>query len=496
MSYKKYIEFLNRYSYDRYNNFDNLDNDKNVYPIMKPIDCYEAWKLETDKLREVKLGATFPLIQNTLTFKNMKECISILSYYSVSILRCEAQNPYFYHTAVPSAKGIHPCECYFITKVKGAARLLRFNSASSTLEYISKKDDAATEKLINKEFEEDELIIIITSDMFRLSKYYGSFAYILSAIDAGHISSQIGMLAARGAAELETYVDIDIKSIADYLKVDFNEIHPELMMKVKLSKDIESVNIDFNNIKDGVRNSFYSEDMKEFNQITNFNNLLIEDFRKKADFKEFKTSKYKILENKDILSCKDTNLNTAIYNRTSAQNVLGTFSLSIYIKNEDFKKASKELYNYLSHTNLEENIRVYCFINKVEGYEKGWYLLEKEGFSFIKPDKQDNMINFLHDSHEFFSITTMPVVFFFEGNIKKYYDLYELNGVKALYINTGEACQGASIAFSEIGYFARPLKNLNERYVEKVLNLDECERVTYMLAIGKNNISSLDLEVI
>ncbi len=494
MIYNQYVEFINKLSYERYENFDNLDHDTDVFPIMTQIDNEAFLNLNIKELKQFGLGETFPLIHHEFDFKDSLHCLSTVSYYTNAILRFEPQNPYFYHCAVPSAKGIHPCECYYIIKINDNFQLMRFNTAFFGMELIkSKVDEIILEKIIGDKLNEQDILVIIASDIFRLAKYYGSFSFVLSALDAGHIAAQLGMVASRGVQSISSYYHINIKEIADIMDVDYMEIHPELLMHIRLNDSCKKIKIE-EKLPCKPRKSFFSDNIRKLDTIVYINDLLVSDSINRPSMCKKQKNEY-IITNVKVTDFRVKDFNTAIYNRTSAQNILGTFSLESYISEVVFEKIVHEICKYMKDVCLEKSIKIYCFINNVVNYKRGWYVFE-EGIAKLLNNNSTDMSEFLHDSHEFFSIETMPIVIFFSGNIKDFYVKFGMNATKIIYINSAEACQGCSLAFSRYQYFARPFKNLNECYVEACLNCKPEERITYMLAIGKNNISSIDLEVI
>lgn len=494
MGYDQYIQIINRLSYERYEHFEHLDEDADVYPIMTPIGQDAFWKIDIEKMREKDLGETFPLLQRSKKFIDAFDCIETISYYTNAILRIEPQNTYFFHCAVPSAKGIHPCECYYMVKINHSVQLLRFNTASCGMEAITRNlDPQIVENMIGRTIEAYDVIVIVASDMFRLAKYYGSFAFILSALDAGHILSQLGMVAARGADSVTTYYDIDTSELVNMLMVNQIEIHPEAVLHICLDNDCSEVKI-AKQIDAKERPSIFLDRIKKLEPIVMINQLIAEHHVTNQKYEKMRRNSYRV-EKKELVVTKNYDFNKTIMNRTSAQSVLGTFSLKSNIGKEEFQNITKEICSYMEGIGLGKKVNVYCYVNQVDGYAQGFYQIVDGQAKELRLGVA-NMRMFLHDSHDFFTIESMPVVLFFSCNVKDYYNEYEMNALKTVYINSGEACQGTSLSFCKYGYFARPLKNLKEEYVEECLQLQSDERITYMLVIGMINISSIDLEVI
>ena len=91
----------------------------------------------------------------------------------------------------------------------------------------------------------------------------------------------------------------------------------------------------------------------------------------------------------------------------------------------------------------------------------------------------------LHDTARMIDMESMPVILY----ISYLYDeaLTEQENIYNAHIGAAEICHWFSLNGCADGYFGRPMRNLNDDYLEKTLQAQKKERFIYSLIMGKAN---------
>lgn len=476
----KIIDLIDILTYKRYEIPNRKDSYDYVFPVITPIKFCKKSKIKLNKtFLKQKM---FPLLKKTdyknYSFEEMKDIMVVLTQ---GIIKYEINSPYKIHRAVPSARGINPCEIYIFSENK----IERYNPLHNCYDVLA--------DTLKKETS-DEFTIIIAADDWRLGKFYGDFSYILSALDAGHIIGQLNILSFKLGCDLEiTYSGFNTMNINNYSKFFYNQgliIFASIL--VKKQKKLKKYNTYFN--YEFLREKNYLENISE---LTYRNELV--DLKRHLKYINY-DRKIENIEKEYLFKYENLNLSLKYIfkNRTSAHNKIGLMSLGkIYKIKDKLKWIKNEIHEYISHTNISEYINIYIYLNNNEKtgneYMDGYYYYDYLNKNLIlkkrKLNRYEEWYRIIHDSHEYLNVESIPIVFIISVNLKKIIEKYDVRSIDVSYIISGEISQIISILATRYKWFCRPIKNICENKLEEILEIDTTkERITYALLVGKPNI--------
>ena len=462
MKYSTSIKFIDTYSYDRYDNFDDLETRSRFYPLQVPM----RNETETYPCSELSAG------------NEAEKFLAELAYYTQGILRCEPQNPYFYHAAVPSARGIHPCDCYYLV-YSGKWIVLRYSKLSNSFEFCRECRD--------EEFpfmpDQKRAYILIAADIWRLAAFYGAFSYVLSMIDAGHIIAQQMLIAEKYGCCAERCDTVCTEGYGKLFGIDISELIPAAMLSIELPGSLEGAFSIPEGNSECERALSYSEDVARFS-------LLNEVRRKVNEACCEKGTVFTPCAKAGIMSSgvPEADIYSLFRKRSSGQSSIGTFSMDTRISAEDMIRIADDIRSTVSTFGSDIMTGVTLFVN--DSLTDSIDLSGREDihlFSETEPEK------FIHDSHSMLDIASMPFIAVTTFELEKYMGKYGDLAVSRIYSDAGIVMQAVSLCLTKEGLFTRPLKNINERYIESLPFMAEGGRVSYMLIAGSENVYSIKI---
>ena len=404
----------------------------------------------------------------------MNEVQDILMVGTHGLTKYEIESPYKFHRPVPSARGLHPCELYVISK----GGIKRFNPVNRNYDVLFEKQSEA----------EEEFEICVAADIWRIGKFYGDFSYILSALDCGHIIGQILVLAGKANCNARvSYVRNSKDIYSDYFKK-----HGMVMFaSIKIRKQGKFDDAEIKLLPNKTRQICYKDCLSKLNYIDEL-----------AGVPDSKTSRdifiNKIEDSDDGLSNKldDISIGYTLSHRTSSHSHIGlmTFESLDEVKAK-LNWISRECSKYIKHAGIEEYAGVYMYYSQMsQDFGRGYYRLSAKNQTWVQvceaDDSESEWYRIIHDSHEFLNVDSIPFVFFISVNIEKIQQEYGDKLVDVVYMLSGELSQIVCLLSTGFGWYCRPIKNIKENEIEKKMELDtSVERITYAMLTGMENIT-------
>jgi len=470
-------ELLGQVSYNRYALEYKRDDDTYVYPVITPMDgCEtEGLKPDFDYFKESMYPLTERSFETDHPIEEIRDSIILGTH---GITKYEYDSPYKFHRPVPSARGFHPCELYILS----GEGVKRFNPVENAYDILAKS---------SKQSGGDEFEILVAADDWRLGKYYGNFAYVLSALDAGHIIGQISVLASKFGCFTQVSYDvsreyIDIPCIK-YLK-DQGLV---IFAGIKVRKDKNFGSDIYNFPVSCSRRILYTEQRKKLslrNEIVELREVCGESPNPK-----------RILAPEsgkgDLGEIPGKSIGHVLKERTSAHSHIGLMSMDESKGLSDkLGRTEKELAHYLKFSGLDKYTNIYMYLNAEDvEYVRGYYKYDNIIKRWVKACDADDGVaewyRIIHDNHEFLNVESIPMVFFSSAKIDVIGEEYGNRLIDVMYMLSGEIVQIICLLMTGFEFFCRPIKNINEDKIEEKLRIDNAtERITYAALAGKANI--------
>ncbi|MGN0396189.1 MAG: hypothetical protein ACI4EF_12565 [Coprococcus sp.] len=381
----------------------------------------------------------------------------------IGIAYMEPDNPYHYHTLYASARGINSNEIIFEIVYKRIRRFLFFDIANNELILLCKEecDKEGTAAYIH-----------IVCNRGKIGRKYGDFGFILSLLDAGHFLEVIKCF----------FEEENLKLTADYngyKKDDLARLNQPYQLYPILKVDISGIFGNIDNLfseGDEICNLMFSE-----KYTGNSEGSLIDRF-----IKRILNSHTSIIEKKSDVKGFDTQVRVEdLYRRTSSQSAQG-YSFFPY-------NCSQETIDVIINCtkrmldNMDNNfICVQLVINDMSGRV---YDIKKDSVDMkIVETLEINSIP--NDSLDFVDLKNVSIVVILYTNCSLYHE--EEVQYQFTYVKMGEIAQRISDICGLYDLSARPMKNMNDRYIREILMDDEYDS-GYLITIGKSMNDSLKM---
>lgn len=476
------MKLMDIFSYGRYMLPNSRSDTSYIYPVIMPLEGCGKQKLPSKK--ELFRQPMYPLMEKNDNIKyEMKEILSNLALGTHGLTKYEIDSPYKFHRPVPSARGIHPCELYFFTQTE----VKRYNPVDNSFDLLWGGGE-----------ETGDFSIVIAADDWRLAKFYGDFAYVLGALDAGHMIGQLAVLAAKSGCCMEVIYskaqDVNKKNVASYFEKQGLVVYASVLIRKQGSKKTASKGYQMQ----GSRKLSYrskAEQLRYRNELIQLKKM--EQTCDQSD-RIFLAGK----EPAQVWQEDGKTVGEILKERTSAHSHIGLMSVGhIDGIEEKLLWIAKELEDYMQKADLLPYVNVYLFLNEEsKQLSKGYYRLHagEKCWELVRETKnvRDEWFRIIHDSHEFLNIQGIPLVFFTSVNIQELMKKYGNRTIDAMYMYSGEVGQILSLLVTGYGMFCRPIKNICEEKLEGFLMLSQNkERITYAMLTGKENISQQRLDM-
>lgn len=480
MEENKLLKLMDIFSYGRYVLPNSRNDTSYIYPVIMPLEgCY---KQKPAVRKEFFRQPIYPLLEkNDRIQYEVKEILANLAVGTHGLTKYEIDSPYKFHRPVPSARGIHPCELYFFSQ----NGVKRYNPVDNFFDLLWEGGE-----------ETGDFSIVIAADDWRLAKFYGDFAYVLGALDAGHIIGQLTVLATKMGCFTEIIYskaqDVNGNNTGTYFDKQGLVVYASILVKKENAKTEALTDYQMR----GRRKLSYTDKTKQLlyrKELVQLKHM--EQVCKQSD--------------RQLIPCKEPaetqniarqTIGEILIKRTSAHSHVGLVSVGhMDAINRKLSWIAKELKEYMQKANLLPYVNIYLFLNEESAeYAKGYYRLNRKesDWELVKSTEntREEWFRIIHDSHEFLNVQGIPFVFFTSVHIHELMNKYEDRVIDAMYMYSGEIGQIISLLVTGYGMFCRPIKNICEEKLEQFLMLQQNkERITYAMLVGKENITQQSL---
>lgn len=363
--------------------------------------------------------------------------------------RYEPTNPYGFHKRVPAARNVHTNEAYLVCD----GNICRYNSKRDIYERIGFSPK-----------EKGNIRLVVVAELWRIMKFYGEFGLVLPLLDAGHILAQLKMdLEADGFTEAdilygaeheEEYQRLGLSPQSNLITL---EVDLRKMVNYKADKEIKETYLRTMNYDEEVSAYEVAEQILSHEKGFRHRKMLC-DYRHLKPF--IKTQK-----------------------RESAHNHIGICSMEEKVDKELVDGYVKQLADYVNHYIEDVNrYKVYVLYTA----KTGQHMIQiNQGRVEEAVDLSMDKSQLLHDTVRMIDMESMPIIVY----VSYLYDdgLSEKENIYNAHIGASEICHYFLLNGPQDGFFGRPMRNLEDAYLEKIFSTGEQERFMYSLIMGKAN---------
>ncbi len=363
--------------------------------------------------------------------------------------RYEPANPYVFHKAVPAARNVHTNEAYLVC----CGNICRYNCKTNSFECVC-----------YDEREAGSFRLVVVAELWRIMKYYGEFGMVLALLDAGHILSQLKMDLER-AGITRGSIKYGAKDAGEYERLGLSPQSQLIAMEIDFSAYMQL--------------STVSTIAGRYRRIMNFD----------KEVSSYEISKQFLLYEEGFAEMPLMFDNTSpeffvnSQSRESAHNFVGICSLVEQVSQTWVLSCARRLCKSMQHyMNSAPEYKVYI-LYRTEESER--LITIKQGIVSQPHEWIVDRKRLLHDSHHMIDMESMPVVVY----VSYCYDRSrsEKENIYRAHIGASEIIHYISLSGAEHGFFARPMRNFEDAYLENVLNASVGERFMYSLIMGKSN---------
>lgn len=363
--------------------------------------------------------------------------------------RYEPTNPYGFHKRVPAARNVHTNEAFLIWD----GRVSRYNCKRDVFERVGFCPE-----------ETGRIRLVTAAELWRIMKFYGEFGLVLPLLDAGHILAELKTeLEAAGRTDAE--ILYGAAKTEDYGRLGMSPKSTLITLEVDLGK--------------GVFPALTQENCRRYSRVMNYD----------EEVSAYEAAGWILLHEKGFRRRKVASDRRLLKpfaeteKRESAHNHIGVCSLEKNITKEKAEKYLKQLEAYMNHY-MEDAYRYR--VHMLYTTEEGQYLQRIEGENAGKAEPADiDKGQLLYDTVRMIDMESMPVIVY----ISYLYDeqLTEKENIYNAHIGAAEICHWFLLNGCGDGYFGRPMRNLNDAYIEKAFGAKDGERFMYSLILGRAN---------
>lgn len=437
-------DFIQRFFYDRYNAFYNEEMTSNKrfhYRIKSKL----AWDF----------------------YDNDADFRADIVWKSLRLSRIEPENPYLFHTNIPSARGLNSNEVFYI-EVE--------NNQLTVSVYHREMDQFVVIYFGPTEYKEKSNELWILFNKGNIGNVYGDFGYVLSLLDTGHFINQTSLIASHHHETISiSYDDFDDLGL-NLTNMDFH-----ILAKIKLSKKLPS----FSN---KLLTKEFSRGLCTYtvNHAGDFRTSTLNDYLQLL----LKGSRYSFIENNNVDCIRYfKNLDTAMFNRTSNQSPQGYSSFLLHKDPKEVSQLIEYICVCLQSLTIHRSFSVLLLDLERKGNDTGVFIsndtieeVSLKGFSKKR---------ILQDGQDYLELNDCKYIIY----TMIHNDIFHIqSGLNYSLIKSAEIIHAISLYLTELSYDTRPMKNINERYLEDYFKLED-KLVTYMLIAGKSHNYNLHLKI-
>lgn len=363
--------------------------------------------------------------------------------------RYEPTNPYGFHKRVPAARNVHTNEAFLVWD----GRISRYNCKRDVFERVGFCPE-----------ETGRIRLIAAAELWRIMKFYGEFGLVLPLLDAGHI-----------LAELKKELEAAGRTDAEIL---YGARKPEDYERLGMSPKSNLITLEVD-LGEGFFPGLTRESRRQYSRVMNYDEEVsaYEAAEWILPYEEGFSRRKLVSDSQAVNPFEGTE------KRESAHNHIGVCSLERTIPEETAKAYLRQLEAYMNHY-MEDagRYRVHMLYTTREGQRL--QRIEDGKGGTAEPAGIDKG-QLLYDTVRMIDMESMPVIVY----ISYLYDeaLTEKENIYNAHIGAAEICHWFLLNGCRDGYFGRPMRNLNDAYVEKAFNAKKGERFMYSLILGKAN---------
>ena len=340
---------------------------------------------------------------------------------------------------------LYPNVIYAVIRNGKKINVYQYNSAMNLLHYINTVESEKTE------LKENICYLAITVYYWRNWLKYRFFGYRLMNVDTGYLAGNIYCNIARRKMNGKIIVSDQIfNNIEKYIGIDKGE---EALCCVIAVDDTEIVN-DFSAFNESVICRYHSDWDKEDIHLYK----AIEEKVSKCQFDIVESVK----ENDRIFNSELLQKNRVSPGGSFMQNILDMKKNRVFRMLTDIK-------SIISCTpELSENIDIYFYINKVEGYDKGIYRYTPEKDELLQHTGNiDEDMQQIMKKHNF-NIADTPVWIFVGSCLEEHMKKYGISGFKIMQFKVGFVSHMITAAAAVNGCFTHPILGFDAEKAEKI----------------------------
>lgn len=363
--------------------------------------------------------------------------------------RYEPTNPYAFHKRVPAARNVHTNEAYLICD-------------GNVCRYNCKKDIFESIRYCSEEKGNTRLVVV--AELWRIMKFYGEFGLVLPLLDVGHILALLKMeLEAAGFTDAEILYGAE--DDGEYENLGLSPKSNLITLEIKLDKVAAC--------RAGAIIAGFSR--RTMNYDTEVSAYEVAD--KILPFEKGFHRRKMVYDRNALSPFKE------VHKRESAHNRIGICSLEETVPEETASGYIRQLEAYMNHYMEDVNrYKVYMLYTTPEGQRMmqivGGRISEATDVTIEKG-------RLLHDTERMIDMESMPLITY----VSYIYDdsLSEKENIYNAHIGAAEIIHYFMLNAPVDGYFERPMRNLEDVYLEKTFATDEDEHFMYSVIVGKAN---------
>ncbi|WP_339216614.1 hypothetical protein [Ornithinibacillus sp. FSL M8-0202] len=429
------LDYYQSYSADRYTNSDN-----NNFTILIP---FQKEFVNRDYLYNGYIERYPQLIDDVIEHTLKIKRYDILSYYHD-------------HNNSPSVRSLHTAKLLFLINGK----FYYYNIYEEQLLLVSHSN------IDEKYFKRDKLYIFGVSDVLNLARFYSEFALYASLLDAGHLLYNVKNVLLNKNIDFLQYKEINSKYIYKHINIDQRYSYISFGLEISLQNKV--------NLWTGCKSYSTGRDMR----ISISHNEL-----RKSKYLDDLLNHYNSSVYQGKFSIKTDNIPffplSSKLIRNSAHTTIGNHNYGE--KFESFIPEDVLHYLMKSKKLFSSNGMEYCFLLKDDNGECIYWA--DSTTSNVKIDFRKVM----HDDHKFFDFKSYRIVFVCFSHRECVLE----NGLKNHLITSSELMQLVSLYAASIGYAFRPMKNHNDHYLKKILNLNSNYEINFIGVVCNSPIQQL-----
>ncbi len=363
--------------------------------------------------------------------------------------RYEPTNPYTFHKRVPAARNVHTNEAYLICD----GNICRYNCKRDVFECIDFCEE-----------EKGNIRLVVAAELWRIMKFYGEFGLVLPLLDAGHILAQLKMdLEAVGLTEAD--ILYGARNAEEYRRLGLSPKSNLITLEIDLKRIVAY------KAENEIANTYF----RTMNYDTEVSSYEVSEQLLEHE-KGFHTRKM-LCDHEVLEPFAETQ------KRESAHNHIGICSIEETVAEETVAGYIKQLAAYMNHYIEDVNrYRVYMLYTTTAGQHMIQINQGKVGNAVeVEVDKRQ----LLHDTARMIDMESMPIIVY----ISYLYDeeLSEKENIYNAHIGAAEISHYFLLNGPKDGFFGRPMRNLEDAYLEETFSAKNKERFMYSLIMGKAN---------